>query len=193
MYDMIVMIGSRFGIAHRSTTFLYELILSIQMSGWGQSHLRQQRFTFRRSHGHGASLHIIHQTYLLFTGIRLPTQIVVSAYGFVKQSFFPRFILRYLFREPQPQKKPRRPHTTGPTPHQLKTPTPKTRSKTTNLTPQYHNLQPLNHHKWAKMRNKSKNTPGKKYSVCQNGSSSVLPTVYAVPSPKCGKNLKQTG
>ena len=147
------MIGSRFGIAHLSTTFLYELILSFQMSGRGQSHLRQQRFTFRRSHGHGASLHIIHQTYLLFTGIRLPNQIVVSAYGFVKQSFFPRFILRYLFREPQPQ----------------------------------------NHHKWANVRNKLKNTPGKKYSVRQNGSSSVLPTVYAVPSPKCGKNLKQTG
>ena len=31
----------------------------------------------------------------------------------------------YVYIEPQP-KKPRRPHTTGPKPHQLKTPTPKT-------------------------------------------------------------------
>ena len=39
--------------------------------------------------------------------------------------FFLRVIHLCLFREPQP-KKPRRPHTTGPNPHQLKTPTPKT-------------------------------------------------------------------
>ena len=64
-------------------------------------------------------------------------------------SFFPR--VTFIKRAPAQK------NTTGPKPHQLlKTPTPKTRSKTTTQKP-----QPLNHHKWAKERNKSKNTPGK--------------------------------
>ena len=49
--------------------------------------------------------------------------------------FFPRVILLCLYREPQP-KKLRRPHTTGPKPHQLKTPTPKTQYKTPTPKPQ---------------------------------------------------------
>ena len=43
--------------------------------------------------------------------------------------FFPRVILLCLYREPQPEN-PRWPHTTGPKPHKLKTPTPKTLFKT---------------------------------------------------------------
>ena len=59
---------------------------------------------------------------------------------------FPRVILLCLYREPKP-KKPRRPHTTGPKPHQLKAPTPKTQNKTPTPKP-----QTPNHHKWAKIR-----------------------------------------
>ena len=55
--------------------------------------------------------------------------------------FFPRVILLCLYREPKP-KKPRRPHTTGPKPHQLKAPTPKTQNKTPTPKP-----QTPNHHK----------------------------------------------
>ena len=61
--------------------------------------------------------------------------------------FFPRVILLCLYREPKP-KKPRRPHTTGPKTHQLKAPTPKTRSTQQPQTP--------NKHKWAKIRKKDK-------------------------------------
>ena len=61
---------------------------------------------------------------------------------FCTHHFFPRVILFLcLYREPQP-KKPRRPHTTGLKPHQLKTPTPKTQYKTPTPKP-----QTPNHHK----------------------------------------------
>ena len=61
----------------------------------------------------------------------LKGEAVMTARDFSQFShhFFPRIILLCLYREPQP-KKPRRPQTTGPKPHQLKTTTPKTQYKT---------------------------------------------------------------
>ena len=56
-------------------------------------------------------------------------------------------------------KNPRKSHTTGPKPHQLKTLTTKAQSKTAKP-------QPPNHHKWAKVRTKSiKNNFGKKHPI----------------------------
>ena len=57
------------------------------------------------------------------------------------QSIFPRFILLCLYREPRLET-PRRPYNTGLKPNQLKTPTPKSLTKT--QTP------PPNHQKWEK-------------------------------------------
>ena len=60
--------------------------------------------------------------------------------------FFPRVILLCLHRQSQP-KKPRWPHTTGPKPHQLKTPTPKTQ-----IRPQPQNPEPQTTINEQKMR-----------------------------------------
>ena len=63
---------------------------------------------------------------------------------------FPRVILLWLYSsQPKPQKKPRRPHTTGPKPHQLKTPT--TQSKTRTPKPQF-----PNHNKWLRVSKNEK-------------------------------------
>ena len=55
--------------------------------------------------------------------------------------FFPG-LLFYVYIESPNQKKPRRPQTTGPKPHQLKAPSPKTQNKTPTpkpQTPNHHN------------------------------------------------------
>mgnify|MGYP001803277679 CR=1 FL=1 len=61
------------------------------------------------------------------------------------QSFFPRVILLYLYREPKPQKTQKAPHHRPQTP--LKSQPQKTQSTTPNL------------HIWAKMRKKAKRIP----------------------------------
>ena len=80
--------------------------------------------------------------------------------------FFRRVILLCSNREPQP-KKPRRSNTTGPKPHQLKTPTPKTQYKTPTLKPQ----TTINEQKEG---NIMKNKPGKKYSIWSQVSQHVV-------------------
>ena len=72
----------------------------------------------------------------------LPTETFDCCNRLPLSFFFRRVILWCLYTERQPKKNPRWPHTTGPKPHQLKTPAPKTLFKTP--TPK--------HHKWAKMR-----------------------------------------
>ena len=66
----------------------------------------------------------------------------------------------YMFirRAPTP-KNPGWPNTTGPKPHQLKTPTPKTQFKTPTSKPQL----TMNEQKWKR---NVKNNPEKKYSLC---------------------------
>ena len=71
-----------------------------------------------------------------------------AAHKSITHHFFP--ILLCIYRALQP-KKPRRPPTTGPKPHQLKTPNPKTQSKTPTQKP-----HTPKHNKWVKIRKKYK-------------------------------------
>ena len=72
------------------------------------------------------------------------------------QSFFPGLFFYVYLDSPNPNHS-RKPHTTGPKPYQLKTPTPKSQSKPPTPKP-----WPQNHHNGAKMRKKSiNNKPGK--------------------------------
>ena len=70
---------------------------------------------------------------------KLSLQIIIMGVVFnisnLRQSFFPRVILLCLYKEPKPQQ-PRKPYTTDPTPHQLKTPTQKTQFITPPPNPQ---------------------------------------------------------
>ena len=72
--------------------------------------------------------------------------------------FFPGLFFCVYVESPN-SKKPRMPPTTGPKPHQLKTPTSKTQSNTP--TP-----KPKNHHKWAKIRKFYKELPWEKNIAC---------------------------
>ena len=73
-----------------------------------------------------------------------------------------RFILLCLYRKPQPEK-PRRAHTTGPKPTQLKTPIQKTQSKTPTPKP-----RTLNNHKWANIRKNYKEKTWEKIQMPGN-------------------------
>ena len=66
-----------------------------------------------------------------------------------KSNFFPG-LLFYVYIESSKPEKPLRPHTKGPTPHQVKSPLPIPRP------------QPPNYHKSARMRKSVKRNPGKK-------------------------------
>ena len=70
---------------------------------------------------------------------------------FENAKFFPRVIFLCFYRERPNPKKPWMPHTTGPKPHQLRTPTPKP-----NIRPQPQNPNPPNPQTRAKMTKKYK-------------------------------------
>ena len=67
---------------------------------------------------------------LLFSSCPLFTNVVFGKNELIQwHHFFPGLFF-YVYIESPNQKKPRRPHTTGPKPHQLKIPTPTTQNKT---------------------------------------------------------------
>ena len=81
---------------------------------------------------------------------------VGNYYAVHQKVFFPGLFLHVHIESTNPNK-PRRPHTTGPRPHQLKTPTQKTQSKTP--TPKTPTPKP------PKLRKSQKSNPGEKYSL----------------------------
>ena len=86
--------------------------------------------------------------------------------------FFPKLFFYVYIESPNP-KEPGRPHTTGPKPNQLNTPTPKTQSKTPYIKP-----EALNH----KMRKKKKKLQrvnlGNKYSLILSLHSSLFRATF---------------